>query len=332
MLQYWGKYLPICFHYIKKLGLKGGIIKHFRNLPVGVIGTGLGLCTLSNAYNVIGLSWVRTLCMIIGMIIWVIAFRKISFHFDKVKEEYSENTVTATLYATFAMLTMVLSSFIVAYIPILGKGLWLAGIAMQVMLIVMLFGLHIFKKRNLDVILPSWYVTLLGLLVSTAIGSAMGFAGLQKIIVIYGFIMYFATIGFVVYRLFKKDLPKPARYTKTILLAPISLIIVGYINVFENKNQMVVTGLLVIFAITMIYVLAQTKSFMEGGFTPGYAALTFPHAIAIISSLKISGYFAEINTGLSAAMYQIAGIQIFFTTAIILFTLYSFYIRRADFN
>lgn len=270
--------------------------------------------------------------MIIGMIVWVHAFRKIAFNFDKVKEEYNENTVTATLYATFAMLTMVLSSFIVAYIPVLGKALWLAGIVMQSILIVMLFALHIFKKRNLDVILPSWYVTLLGLLVSTAIGTEMGFANLQKVIVIYGFVMYFATIGFVVYRLIKKDLPAPARFTKTILLAPISLVIVGYINVFTQKSQTLISILLVIFAITMIYVLTQTKKFMEGGFAPGYAALTFPHAIAIIASLKLSTYFAEINQGLSNVIYQIAGIQIFFTTAVILFTLYSFWIRRNTWN
>lgn len=242
------------------------------------------------------------------------------------------NTVTATLYATFSMLTMVLSSFIVAYIPFLGKLLWLAGIAIQTTLIIMLFGLHIFKKRNLDVILPSWYVTLLGLLVSTAIGGDMGFPVLQKIIVVYGFIMYFGTIAFVVYRLFKKDLPKPARYTKTILLAPISLVIVGYINVFENKSQLLATILMIILAVTMIYVLTQTKSFMEGGFTPGYAALTFPHAIAVIATLKLSTYFTDINPALSSGLYQIAGIQIFFTTAVILFTLYSFWIRRSDWN
>ncbi len=307
-------------------------MKHNKNLPVGLIGTALALCTLSNAYNVIGLSGVRFICMLIGMYVWVQAFRKIAFNFSQVKTEYQENTITATLYATFAMLTMVLSSFIVAYIPLLGKALWLCGIAMQSALIVMLFGLHIFKKRNLDVILPSWYVTLLGLLVSTAIGTEMGFASLQKIIVIYGFIMYFATIAFVIYRLIKKDLPKPARFTKTILLAPISLIIVGYINVYAEKSLAVVNILAVILLITMIYVLTQTKSFMEGGFVPGYAALTFPHAIAIIASLKLSTFYVTAYPQLSGVVYQIAGIQIFFTTAVILFTLYSFLIRRSSWN
>lgn len=297
-----------------------------------MIGTGLALCTLSNAYNTIGLSWVRTMSMLIGMVVWVVAFRKIFFHFDKVKEEYTDNTVTATLYATFSMLTMVLSSFIVAFIPWLGKLLWLAGITVQSTLIVMLFVLHVFKKRDLNVILPSWYVTLLGLLVSTAIGSEMGFPVLQHLIVIYGFLMYFCTIGFVVYRLIKKDLPAPARYTKTILLAPISLIIVGYINVYETKNEMLVIFLMAIYAITMIYVLTQTKSFMEGGFTPGYAALTFPHAISIIASLKLSSYFTDIHPALSSGLYQIAGIQIFFSTALILFVLYSFTIRRESFH
>lgn len=310
----------------------GGNIKTNRNLPVGVIGTGLGLCTLSNAYNSIGLPYVRIMSMIIGMIIWFIAFKKIAFNFDKVKEEYSSNTVTATLYATFPMLTMVLSSFIVAYIPILGKALWLVGITVQSALIIMLFVLHIFKKKNLDVILPSWYVTLLGLLVSTAIGTEMGFTSLQYVVVIYGFLMYFCTIGFVVYRLVKKDLPEPAKFTKTILLAPISLIIVGYINVFENKSITLVLGLYVIFIVTMIYVLSQTKKFLSGGFIPGCAALTFPHAIAIIATLKTSGFLTDAMPNLSNVLFQVAGLQIFFTTGIILFTLTCFFKGRESWN
>ncbi len=310
----------------------GGDIKTYRNLPVGVIGTGLGLCTLSNAFNSFGMSYVRIICMLIGMAVWYVAFMKICFNFDKVKEEYFANTVTATLYATFAMLTMVLSSFIVAYIPLLGKALWLIGIAIQSALIIMLFVFHIFEKRDIDVILPSWYVTLLGLLVSTAIGTEMGFEGLQKIIVIYGFLMYFGSIGFVVYRLLQKDLPRPARYTKTILLAPISLVLVGYINVYSNQSIVLVLALYVILIITMLYVLSQVKSFMEDSFTPGCAALTFPHAIAIIASLKTSAFLAESMPTLSTVIKQIAGVQMFFTTGIILFTLTCFFKARSTWN
>ncbi len=307
-------------------------MKHNKNLPVGIIGTALGLCTLSNAYNVIGFSGVRFFCMLIGMFVWVQAFRKIVFNFSQVKFEYFENTVTATLYATFAMLTMVLSSFIVAYIPILGKLLWFLGIIMQSTLIVMLFGLHIFKKRNLDVILPSWYVTLLGLLVSTAIGTEMGFLTLQKLIVIYGFAMYFSTISFVIYRLVKKDLPKPARFTKTILLAPISLIIVGYINVYTDKSLILINILAVILLITMIYILTLTKSFLGDGFVPGHAAVTFPHAITIIATLKLSTYYEGIYPKLANIVHQIAGLEILFTTAVIVFVLYNFLIRRQSWN
>ncbi|MFV0246698.1 MAG: TDT family transporter [Mycoplasmatales bacterium] len=306
--------------------------KLYRNVPVGIIGTALGLCTLSNAYNSIGLSWVRTICMLFGMVVWFIAFRKIFFHFDKVKEEYSTNTVTATLYATFVMLSMVLSSFIVEYIAPLGKLIWLLGIASQLTLIIFLFLFHIFKKRNIDVILPSWYVTLLGLLVSTAIGADMGFPTLKHYVYYIGFLLYFSTILFVVVRLARKDLPEPARFTKTILLAPISLLTVGYINVFENKSLTLIYIYMIIYLVTMIYVLLQTKSFMKGGFVPGYAALTFPHAIAIIATLKLSDFFTELNPNLSNVLHQIAGIQIFFTTAVILFTMYSFWIRREDWH
>ncbi len=308
----------------------------YRNLPVGVIGTVLGLTTLSNAYNALGFSFIRTVVMLFGLYGWSIAARKIFLNFDKVQEEYMENTVTATLYATFPMLTMVLSSFIVQFISPLGKLLWLIAVFTQLTLIVLLFVKHIFAQKNLDVILPSWYVTFLGLLVSTAVGTEMGFSLLQHIIVIIGYGLYFSTIGFVVYRLFKKDLPAPARFTKTILLAPISLIIVGTLNVYGNfsiSNPGLIYFLYTIFIITMIYVLKQTNSFLDGGFVPGYAALTFPHAIACIASLKVSGFLIKQNhLILGNIIHTIALIQIIATTIIIGYTLYNFFKNKQAWN
>ncbi len=308
----------------------------YRNLPVGVIGTVLGLTTLSNAYNALGFSFIRTVVMLFGLYGWSIAARKIFLNFDKVQEEYMENTVTATLYATFPMLTMVLSSFIVQYISPLGKILWLLAVFTQLTLIVLLFIKHIFAKKNLDVILPSWYVTFLGLLVSTAVGTEMGFDFLQHILVLIGYALYFSTIGFVVYRLFKKDLPAPARFTKTILLAPISLIIVGTLNVYSDfsaANPGLIYFLYTIFIITMIYVLKQTSSFLDGGFVPGYAALTFPHAIACIASLKVSGFLIKQNhLILGNIIHTIALIQIIATTIIIGYTLYNFFKNKQAWN
>ncbi len=308
----------------------------YRNLPVGFIGTVLGLATLSNAYNAIGFSFIRTIVMIFALYCWTIAARKVFLNFDKVKEEYMENTVTATLYATFSMLTMVLSSFIVQFIAPLGKVLWLIAIFVQLTLIILLFVKHIFVKQNIDVILPSWYVTFLGLLVSTAVGTEMGFDYFQHIIVLIGYGLYFTTIGFVVYRLSKKDLPAPARFTKTILLAPISLIIVGTLNVYTNfsaDHPGLIYFLYIIFIITMIYVLKQTKSFLKGGFVPGYAALTFPHAIACIASLKVSGFLVKQNlVTLGNLVHYIAIIQIIVTTVIILYTLTNFFKTKESWN
>ncbi len=318
-------------------------MRKYEKMPIGFVGTGLGLVTLSNGYDSIGLSLVRIIAMFIGMYIWFIGFRKITTSFHIVKEEYLSNTVTATLYATFSMLTMVLSSFIEQYFHFIGTTIWLIAVVIQMVLILLLFAKHILAKRNLEVILPSWYVTLLGLLVSTAIGANMNYSSLgfdfvilKQVIVIYGFFMYFCTIPFVVYRLAKKELPAPARYTKTILLAPISLIIVGYINVFTQAGKAVGNTPLVIFLylillITMIYVALQTKSFLKGGFTPGWASLTFPMAIAVIASFKASVYFETAGLfNFSTFAFQLYGVQLFITTGVIMFVLINYLSLKKD--
>ena len=57
-----------------------------KGLPIGFVGTCLGLATLSNVYNLLGYPWVRHLCMWLAGLAAVLGVLKVIFFFDKVKE------------------------------------------------------------------------------------------------------------------------------------------------------------------------------------------------------------------------------------------------------
>ena len=60
-------------------------------------------------------------------------------------------------------------------------------------------------------------------------------------------------------------------------------------------------------------------------FNPGFAGLTFPMAIGIVASTKMSAFLiAQGNESFGSIVKEISGIQIYITTAIIGFVLYNF--------
>ncbi len=300
------------------------LINKIANFPVGVIATGVGLATLSNVYLTLGFSGIRHISMIIAAIIWVAAFIKFTVHFKTFKQEY-KNVVPASLYATFTMITMILGSYIFSYQSAIGKAIWLAGVCLHIVHIVIFTYRNVIKGVNKDTFVPSWFVTYNGLLVSTVVGSAMNEPMLSKCIVYYGITVFIIIIPFMIIRLIKRPLPDALYHTSCILLAPSSLCLVSYLNVIQNPNAVVVYSLYTVAFATLIFILINIPKYFKFSFHPGFAGLTFPLAIGIVASMKMSNFLMtqEMET-LGTFVKEVAGIQIFITTAIIAFVFYNF--------
>ena len=74
-----------------------------------------------------------------------------------------------------------------------------------------------------------------------------------------------------------------------------------------------------------ILVSALIGNMILGYFNPGFAGLTFPMAIGIVASTKMSAFLiAQGNESFGSIVKEISGIQIYITTAIIGFVLYNF--------
>lgn len=300
------------------------IVERAKRMPVGVIATAVGAATLGNVYNTIGFTYVRTLVMAMGLVVFILSLIKLTIHREIFKGEY-DNTILASLYGTFSMLSMILGAYIYPKAPLVGKELWLFGVIFHTCLIGIFTYKNVVKGFNIEKFAPSWFVTYNGIMVSIVVGGSMGMLTMKKIILYYGIMVFFLIIPFMIRRLIVKPLPDPIYHTLAVLLAPSSLCVVSYIEVARSINYTFITTLYGIVLITLLLIVSRIPKFFSFDFHPGFAGTTFPMAIGTVASLKMSGYLGSIGMlEYSNIVKNIAGLQIFMTTGIIIFVYYNF--------
>ena len=296
-----------------------------EQIPVPILPTMVGALTLSTVYNNMEYSWVRHITSWVAIFIWILYLIKIITRFDTVKKEYS-NTVPASLYAGFTMIMMIIGGYFYNASPILGKSLWFVGLILHAIHILIFTYRNVIKGIKMETFVPSWFVTYNGIMVSTVVGGVMNEPLICKIVVYYGIIVLTLIMPFMIYRLIKHEIKDPVFHTQAIVLAPSSLCLVSYLNFIKNPNAIMVYYLYALVLGALIFIIIRLPKFFSFAFYPGYAGLTFPMAIGIVASTKMTAYLT--NGGyekLGMIVKQISGIQLYLTTAIIGMVLFNFY-------
>ena len=295
-----------------------------NTIPVPLLPTMVGAATLSNVYLVLGYTWIRHITIILSMLVLALYIGKIITNFNTCKTEYS-NTVPASLYAGFTMITMIIGSYIFDFSPVIGKSLWFIGLILHAIHIVIFTYRNVIKGVNIDTFVPSWFVTYNGIMVSTVVGGVMNEPTIGKIVVYYGIGVFAIIIPFMIYRLIKHPIKDAMYHTQAIVLAPSSLCVVSYLNFIQKPNLVLVSLLYVAVLCALVFIIVKLPRFFSFSFNPGFAGLTFPMAIGIVASIKMSGFLT--NKGyetLGSMIRELSAIQIYLTTAIIGFVLFNF--------
>ena len=306
------------------------LIKKVKNLPVPILPTMVGAFTLSNVYSGMGYTWIRHITAWAAIAVILSYILKICFHFDTVKKEYS-NTIPASLYAGFTMLTMILGSYFYNASPVFGKTLWFVGLILHAIQILVFTYNNVIKNFNMQTFVPSWFVTYNGIMVSTVVGGVMNEPLIGKIVVYYGIAVFTVIIPFMIHRLAKHEIKDPVYHTQAILLAPSSLCLVSYLNCISTPNKFIIYYLYCAVICALIFILIKLPKFFSYAFHPGFAGLTFPMAIGIVASNKMAVYLtAQGYEAFGNVITQIAGIQIYVTTALVSFVLFKFFMMLVD--
>ena len=298
--------------------------KIIEKFPVGAIATTVGAATLSNVYFLLGFNYVRDIFMVVGIIVFIMATLKLIVFRNTFVEEY-KNTVPASLYGTYSMLSMIIGAYVFNFSPVIGKSLWLFGVFFHAGLIIVFTFKNVIRNFNLEGFVPSWFVTYNGIMVSIVVGGEMNEPEISKLVLFYGVIIFFLIIPFMVRRLLVKPLPDMVYHTKAILLAPSSLCVIGYLNVMKNPNLNAVYMLYAIVIITLISIVMSIPKFFSFSFHPGFAGTTFPMAIGTVATFKMSSYLASLGMIESSNILRnIGGIQIYITTSIVAYVFVNF--------
>lgn len=299
-------------------------MERLERIPVPVLPTFVGALTLSNVYNGMGYAWVRHLTMWASTIIILCYVVKIIRFFDTCKKEYM-TTVPSSLYAGFTMVLMILGSYYFDYVPVLGKTIFFAALSIHAVHILFFTYNNVIKKRDINTFVPSWFVTYNGIMVSCVVGGAMNGGSILKVIVYYGIMIYFILIPIMIWRLLTVEVKPPVYHTMAVVLAPCSLCVVSYLNVIENPNQILVWILYLCVLASLLFVIVKLPQFFSFPFAPGFAGMTFPMAIGIVATSKMTAYLtAQGKESLAVFTGQLQGIQLYLTTMIVGFVLLNF--------
>lgn len=288
--------------------------KFLNSIPLTISSMALSFATLGNILS--SMETVKPLFGSIAFLLVIIVFLKMIFTNDQFKKDMS-NPVIASTFVTLSMCIVVLSTYVKPVSNILGMILWFAGLLSHIIIIIYVLKKFIMPSRK---IIPSYYVTFVGIAVAAVTSAAFNLKSLGFVIDIVAFICFIILTIPILKNLFKKDyIPTPANPTKVIVAAPLSLVIVGYINSASSVNLTLLQLCLIIaFILTIIgiYFLVTT---LKKSFNPAYAAYTFP---ITISSFAMKAASAAIGDGavgkISHNIYNVEIILAVFITVLIL--------------
>lgn len=299
--------------------------ERLKNMPIAIVPTMLGAATLSNVYQSLGYDWVRHLTMWVSTIVLICYIGKILLYPTIANGEY-KNTVPASLYAGITMVTMILSSYYAAWYPTAAKYVLIAAVCIHAVHIVIFLSRNVARGVNLDTFVPSWFVTCNGIMVSTVAGAAMLPPAMATAVLYWGLGIYTVIIPFMVWRLATREVKPAFLHTQAIVLAPCSLCLVSYLNLVTAPNLLVVGILTFCVMASLLFIIVKLPEFYSVAFNPGFAGLTFPMAIGVVATNKASACFAGAGQELAGSVLkQIAGFQIYLTTAIIGMVLFGFW-------
>ena len=299
-------------------------MERLEKIPVPVLPTFVGALTLGNVYSGMGYPWVRHLTMWAATVVLLVYIVKIIRYPQTCRKEY-ETVVPCSLYAGFTMVSMILGSYYFDYAPAFGKALWGAALAVHAVHILIFTYRNVIRKRDINTFVPSWFVTYNGIMVSCVVGGAMNAKGILTYVVYYGIAVYAVIIPIMIWRLLTVEVKPAVYHTMAVVLAPCSLCVVSYLNVIADPVPAVVFVLYVCVLASLAFIVIKLPKFFAFPFAPGYAGLTFPMAIGIVATNKMTGFLTgQGQEALAAVTGQLAGFQIYLTTMIVGYVLLNF--------
>lgn len=286
-----------------------------EKIPIPICGLILAFLSLGNLLNDTH-PLLKVACGIIGIVLLILMLFKLILYPEKIKEDF-KNPIIASNSGTFSMSLMILSTYISPFIPSIAYSIWILGVALHILLIVYFTYHFIIRNFNISTVYPSYWIVFVGITMGAITAHAHNLDEIGFIFFLAGFIGMIFTFPLVIYRYINyKDIPNANKPLICIFTAVLSILIVGYLNSYNNIS---IEFLIIIYIFACIfYIFALTKliEYRNLDFYPSFAAFTFPF---VISGLATKGVISKIGSNI--ILNSVLSIETVIATAIVLYVL-----------
>ncbi len=274
-----------------------------KKYPVPITGLMLGLAAAGNLIQSYGEVY-RSILGILSGIIFVLMIAKIALY-SKGVAEHLQNPVVASVFPTFSMGIMLLSTYIKPFAASLAYIVWIVGFVLHIILILWFTKKFVFSFK-IKQVFPSWFIVYVGIVVASVTGPAFKMANIGQAAFWFGFVTYIVLLPIVIYRVIKvKEIPEAALPTLAIFAAPASLLLAGYMNSFSQKSMIIVWLLMVLSIIMYAAVIIMLFKLLRLKFYPSYSGFTFPLIISGIAMKLTNGFLIKSGQAISWLKYPV---------------------------
>ena len=285
-----------------------------KKLPIPVSGLILASLSLGNLLQNIHPS-LRFLFGAIGIIFLILILLKVVLYPQLIKDDF-KNPVIASSSGTFSMSLMILSTYLMPFMPGISYTIWIMGIVLHILLIIY-FTYH-FIVHNFDIsnVYPSYWIVYVGITMAAITANVHGINDADFIFFIIGFVGMVVSTPLVLYREFVYDkIPEMNRPLTCIFTALFSILIVGYVNSADIISNEFLTALYTIASIFYIFAIYKLIRNIKIRFYPSFAAFTFPF---VISALATKGVLGTLKIGL---LNYVLALQTVIATVLVVYVL-----------
>ena len=284
-----------------------------EKIPIPLCGLILAFFSLGNLLNDTH-PLLKAICGTIGMIFLILILLKLVIYPEKIRQDF-KNPVIASNSGTFSMSLMILSTYLITFIPDIAYSIWILGVALHILLIVYFTYHFIIHNFDISTVYPSYWIVFVGITMGAITAHAHNLDEIGFIFFLVGFIGMILTLPLVIYRYIKhKDIPNANKPLICIFTAVMSILIVGYLNSYNNISIEFLIGMYTFACMFYIFALAKFIEYRNLEFYPSFAAFTFPF---VISGLATKGVMSK--TGFNIILNNVLSIETVIATAIVVY-------------
>lgn len=281
------------------------MLKLLKIIPIPICGLILAIVSLGNLFKSIGLTQIGLMIGIIGMVMMGLVLLKILFSFGDIKLGL-KNPIVCSVAPTFTMALMIICTYFVNIEQMASwlKYLWLIAVLMHLGLMTFFSYDHLYQKNiTLTDVYPSWFVTYVGIGVIPITANAF-YPVVGTVFLWLAVVLYLALLPVILYRVYGlKNMPEATIPLITIICAPGSLCLTGYLSNVATPSDTLVICLLALSQGLYLFILSQVPQLLKLKFYPSYAAMTFPLVISATALTKAVNHLGEVAPLIKGLQY-----------------------------